>query len=206
MKCEASSKEHGATLVATILGVKKLPFQPRSTSLMTMDPSTDGKFEVLCNQILRTDSEYWEIRNKAVLGLTSLTLQYEGADAAKIQEIFNPNVFRMLKDPVKAVISDLRSQQIRDICIFLIKVSEITKDHMKSFLREAFNFILDGVKVPNRVMSGFVDHAILTMIKNTTFKSCIPSLLSEIQYSKAKLVREKCLVSYRSENHHVFFP
>jgi CLASP N terminal len=168
---------------------------------MTMDSSVDGKFEFLCNQILRTDSEFWEIRNKAVLGLTSLTLQYEGADTAKIQEIFNPNVFRMLKDPVKAVISDLRSQQIRDICMFLIKVSEITKDHMKSFLREAFNFILDGIKVPNRVMSGFVDNAILTMIKNTTFKSCIPSLLSEIQFSKAKLVREKCLVSPLSQNY-----
>jgi CLASP N terminal len=160
-----------------------------------MDSLIDGKVEVLCNQILKTDSEFWEIRNKAVLSLTSLISQYEGAEFSKIQEIFNSNVFRLLKDPVKSVISDLRSQQIRDICIFLIKFSEITKDHMKAFLREAFCFILDGIKVPNRVMSGYVDNAIMTMIKNSTFKSCIPLLVCEIRDSKAKLVREKCLVS-----------
>lgn len=161
---------------------------------MSVDSTIDGKVEILCNQIIKTDSEFWEIRNKAVLGLTSLIIQYEGADVSKVVEIFNPNVYRLLKDPIKAVISDLRSQQIRDICIFLIKLSEITKDHMKTFLREIFTFVLDGIKVPNRVMSGFVDNAIMTMIKNSTFKSCIPSLVSEIKDSKAKLVREKCLV------------
>lgn len=67
---------------------------------------------------------------------------------------------------------------------------------MKFLLRETFCFILDGVKVPNRVMSGYVDNAILTLIKNATFKSCIPSLVSEIRDSKAKMVRERCLVSY----------
>lgn len=161
---------------------------------MSSDSTIDAKVELLCNQILKTDSEFWETRNKAVVGLTNLISQYEGAEFSRIQEVFNPNVFRLLKDPIKAIISDLRSQQIRDVCIFLIKFSEITKDHLKFFLRETFCFILDGIKVPNRVMSGFVDNAILTMIKNTTFKSCIPSLVSEIQYSKAKLVREKCLV------------
>jgi hypothetical protein len=155
----------------------------------------DGKVEVFCNQILKTDSEFWEIRNKAVLGLTSLISSYEGADSNKIQEVFNSNVFRLLKDPVKDIVSDLRSQQIRDICLFLIKFSEVAKDHMKIFLRETFNSILEGVKVPNRVMSGYVDHAILTMIKNTTFKTCIPHLIFEIRDSKAKLVRERCLVS-----------
>ena len=157
--------------------------------------SIDAKVEALCNKILNTDSEFWEIRNKAVLGLTSLISQYEGADPSRVQDVFNSNVIRLLKDPIKAMISDLRSQQIRDICLFLIKFSEITKDHMKFLLRETFCFILDGVKVPNRVMSGYVDNAILTLIKNATFKSCIPSLVSEIRDSKAKMVRERCLVS-----------
>ena len=157
--------------------------------------SIDAKVEALCNKILNTDSEFWEIRNKAVLGLTSLISQYEGSDPSRVQDVFNSNVIRLLKDPIKAMISDLRSQQIRDICLFLIKFSEITKDHMKFLLRETFCFILDGVKVPNRVMSGYVDNAILTLIKNATFKSCIPSLVSEIRDSKAKMVRERCLVS-----------
>lgn len=162
---------------------------------MSLDNSIDAKVEALSIKILSTDSEFWEARNKAVLCLTTLILPYEGAESSRIQEVFNANVFRMLKDPIKDIISDLRSQQIRDICLFLMKFSEITKDHMKFLLRETFCFILDAVKVPNRVMSGYVDNAILTIIKNSTFKSCIPSLVSEIRDSKAKMVRERCLVS-----------
>ena len=164
---------------------------------MSLDNLMDSKVEALCIKILTTDSEFWEARNKAVLSLTSLIMPYEGAESSRIQEVFNTNIFRLLKDPIKDIISDLRSQQIRDVCLFLIKLSEITRDHMKLLLREIFCFILDAVKVPNRVMSGYVDNAILTMIKNTIFKSCIPSLVSEIRDSKAKMVRERCLVSER---------
>ena len=162
---------------------------------MSLDNLMDSKVEAFCIKILTTDSEFWEARNKAVLGLTSLIIPYEGAESSRIQEVFNTNIFRLLKDPIKDIISDLRSQQIRDVCLFLIKLSEITRDHMKLLLREIFCFILDAVKVPNRVMSGYVDNAVLTIIKNTTFKSCIPSLVSEIRDSKAKMVRERCLVS-----------
>ena len=66
---------------------------------------------------------------------------------------------------------------------------------MKLFLRDAFPHILEGVKVPNKVMSGYVDECILMMIKYTAFKTAIPVLAQEVAINKAKLVRERCLVS-----------
>lgn len=65
---------------------------------------------------------------------------------------------------------------------------------MKMLLRDIFTNILDGVKVPNKVMSGYVDECILEMIKHSTFKSAIPSIVNEIVNSKAKNLRERCLV------------
>ncbi len=67
---------------------------------------------------------------------------------------------------------------------------------MKLFLRDSFKNILDGVKVPNTVMSGYVDECIVTMIRHSTFKSAIPLIAIEIRENKAKYVRERCLVRF----------
>jgi hypothetical protein len=154
----------------------------------------EGRIEALCNVIVNSDAELWDARNKAVLEITAMITRYEGLDYARIPEIFTPSIFRLLKEPVKTLIVDLRSQQVRDTCLLLSKLSEVTKDHMKLFLRDIFVFLLDGIKVPNRVMSGYVDTTIMTIIKNTTYKGCIPLLVAELRDSKSKLVRERCMV------------
>jgi hypothetical protein len=61
-------------------------------------------------------------------------------------------------------------------------------------MRDMFGSILDGIKVPNKVMSGYVDECIIQLIKRATFKSCVPVLVQEIKDNKAKQVRERCLV------------
>ncbi len=153
----------------------------------------EGKIEKECQVILRTDSEEWDKRNKAMLNLTAIIAKYETATYQVIVDQFTTGVFRLLKDPVKSMISDLRSQQVRDTCLFLMKLAEITKDLMKYLLREIFQTVLDGIKVPNKVMSGFVDNCIIHIIKHTTFKSGLPILINELKENKAKFVRERCL-------------
>jgi len=117
----------------------------------------------------------------------------EGLPAAEINTYFSPNIFRILREPVKSMICDLRSQQVRDTCFFLSKLSSVCGDHIKGYLREIFGSILDALKVPNKVMSGFVDDCINNMIRNATFKMCIPMIVAEIKESKAKHVRERCI-------------
>jgi hypothetical protein len=155
--------------------------------------SFESRIETFCNIITATKSEDWDKRNNAVLNLTKLISECDGEETSKIQDLFNSNVFKLLKDPIKDLVSDLRSQQTRDVCLFLQKLSAVTKDHMRILLREIFQDILNGIKVPNYIMSSYVHETILILIKNCTFKTCLPLLLSEIKVNKAKLVREKCL-------------
>lgn len=65
----------------------------------------ESQIDQQCSLILRTDSEFWEIRNKAILQLTTIISTYKDADPSVIPEVFNANVFRMLKDPVKIMVN-----------------------------------------------------------------------------------------------------
>jgi hypothetical protein len=76
----------------------------------------------------------------------------------------------------------------------LMELSKICGERLKSFLRDAFPHILEGVKVPNKVMSGYVDECILSLIKTSVFKSALQPLSQEVKENKSKMVREKCLV------------
>jgi hypothetical protein len=74
-------------------------------------------------------------------------------------------------------------------------LAQVAGEKMKLFLRDSFPHILEGIKVPNKVMSSYVDECIFQMIKFTPFKSALPLLTQEARENKAKVVREKCLVS-----------
>eukprot|EP00428_Durinskia_dybowskii_P062261 CAMPEP_0170367926 /NCGR_PEP_ID=MMETSP0117_2-20130122/7183_1 /TAXON_ID=400756 /ORGANISM="Durinskia baltica, Strain CSIRO CS-38" /LENGTH=788 /DNA_ID=CAMNT_0010622557 /DNA_START=256 /DNA_END=2622 /DNA_ORIENTATION=+ len=91
------------------------------------------------------------------------------------------------------MILDLRSQQVRDTCHFVMKLAEVTGDRMKPFLRDSFSSILEGVKIPHKVTSGYIDECIIHLIKHVTFKSAIILVMHEVKESKSKVVRERCL-------------
>ncbi len=88
----------------------------------------------------------------------------------------------------------MRSQQVRDTCHFLITLAQVCGDHTKIVLRDTFVFVLDGLKIPGKVFSNYIDECILSLIRACTFKFCISSIVKEIKESKAKFVRERCLV------------
>jgi hypothetical protein len=161
---------------------------------MSSEAALESRVESLCTLIVKTDPEIWDIRNKAVSEMISLMSPYDGCSKEQIQELFSPNVFKHLKEPIKMLIADLRSQQVKEICSLISRLSELTKDHMKGLLRDTFSFILDGVKVPNKTISGYVDVCILSIIKNVVYKPGIPLLAAEVKENKAKQVRERCLV------------
>jgi hypothetical protein len=91
---------------------------------------------------------------------------------------------------------DLRSQQVRDTCQFLIKLSDILEEEqaMKVFLRDVFDTIFLALKAPHKLMSGYVDECIMSMIRNTTFKSGVQTICNEFKDSKSKPMRERSMV------------
>ena len=82
-----------------------------------------------------------------------------------------------------------------------MRLAEITGDRMKAFLRDSFATILEGVKIPHKVTSGYIDECIVHLIKHVTFKCAIVLVMHEIKESKAKLMRERCLVSYKKKSY-----
>jgi hypothetical protein len=65
---------------------------------------------------------------------------------------------------------------------------------MRNFLRETFESIYTASKVPNKVMSGYVDDCIISLIRHTTFRSSIQLITTEARESRSKGVRERCMV------------
>ena len=63
------------------------------------------------------------------------------------------------------MILDLRSQQVRDTCSFLIQLAKTGGDYLKLFWKEIFRDVLKAVQVPNKVMAGMVDDCIVEIIR-----------------------------------------
>ena len=157
--------------------------------------SFERRVQNYCTMISNNSPEFWEERNKAILGLISLVDDCEKNSASNINvtEYFNIKMFRLLKEPLKSMITDLRSQQVRDTCTFISVLSAACGDHIKFLMKEIFQTILDALKVQNRVMSGYIDDCICSLLRNSTLKLAIPLLINEFKDCKAKHVREKCL-------------
>lgn len=85
---------------------------------------------------------------------------------------------------------------MRDTCALLSVMVECFGDKLKLFMRDTFAAILEGIKVPNKVMSGYVDDCIMYLISNSTFKSAVPLITTEVRESKAKQVKERCMVTH----------
>jgi len=66
--------------------------------------SLESKIESLCEQILKTDSENWDAKNRAVLQITELVLEFDGRTPSDINDAFTPNLFRILKEPIKILV------------------------------------------------------------------------------------------------------
>lgn len=69
-----------------------------------MEESIESRVDILCQAILKTDSENWDAKNKAVLQLIDIVKGFENQSASVITETFSPVLFRTLKEPVKVLV------------------------------------------------------------------------------------------------------
>lgn len=67
------------------------------------DFDIEAKAEKLCDVIMKKD-EFWETKNKAILLLIDLVLPYENQADEVLDEVFSAGFFRLLKEPVKAMV------------------------------------------------------------------------------------------------------
>ena len=159
--------------------------------------SLETQGETFHGVILGKTAEYWEEKNEAMIKLTK-SVREVNLDTLSIEQQFTAKFFSFLKDPVKLMISDLRSQQVKEVCNLLTAIVEVTKEHVRTFLREIFVVVLDAIKVPHKLMSGYVDDFILVAIRNGSFKFMLAPINTEITENKSAKVRERCLVIFHA--------
>jgi hypothetical protein len=70
-----------------------------------MSDNLEEQVETLCHTILKTDVEYWDIRNRAVLQITELFRSYQKESPIVINEAFTTNLFRSLLQPIKSLVT-----------------------------------------------------------------------------------------------------
>lgn len=70
--------------------------------------SIEAKIDALCSTILKTDAEDWEKRNKAMLQLTDIAISFKDESVQAINDAFTANVFRMMKEPIKNMVSEIQ--------------------------------------------------------------------------------------------------
>jgi hypothetical protein len=87
-----------------------------------------------------------------------------------------------------------------------MRLAEVAGDRMKPFLRDSFSTILEGVKIPHKITSGYIDECVVHLIKHVTFKGAIVLFMHEIKESKSKIMRERCLVSFLLSGCNIFTP
>lgn len=69
-----------------------------------MTDSLESKFESLCVTILKPDIENWDHKNRAVIQMTELVKSYQDYSPSVIQDAFSPELYRMLKEPIKLLV------------------------------------------------------------------------------------------------------
>ena len=144
--------------------------------------------------VLGKTAEFWTEKHDACLKLTKTVESFADSSPDVIIEKFTISFFKFLKEPIRILILDLRSQQVKVVSSLLISLTEIAPDQLKYLIRDVYAAIFDAVKVPSKLMSGYVDECILIMIRNATLRFIIPSIVQEICESKAGKVREKFVV------------
>lgn len=63
----------------------------------------ESKVDTQGGVILKTDPEFWEIRQKALGALLNALDDYSSNDSS-LSSVFTPNAFRLLKEPIRSMV------------------------------------------------------------------------------------------------------
>ena len=156
--------------------------------------SLESQAESCAGIVLSKSAEFWEEKNEAMIKLTKSIKEYTDESNEVLNTQFTPQFFKFLVEPLRAMIADLRSQQVKEACNLITAISEASKDRMKVLLREIYVTLFDAIKVPHKLTVGHVDDTILSILRIGTFRFFIPHLVQEIGEHKSSKVRERFLV------------
>jgi len=147
----------------------------------------EAQLEVLSNQIL-TNSEDWEQRLDALVKMQELISNCNDL------KVFTPNVWRILKPPLQHTLKDLRSSLVREGCKTLESLVIVVGDEMRPLIRDILPTLIEILGSGNKVIQGFMDECISSIIRHSKFKQHINEFIDQVKNSRSKSLRENCMV------------
>lgn len=97
-----------------------------------MSGTLEHRIEQFHDLILKPDIENWDAKNRAILQLIELFKQYENESQTVISEVFTTECFRLLKEPVKLLVSQkVFSFSLTPSHLFSSFFRSLTSDHNK---------------------------------------------------------------------------
>uniref|UniRef100_A0A7R9UDW2 CAP-Gly domain-containing protein n=1 Tax=Pinguiococcus pyrenoidosus TaxID=172671 RepID=A0A7R9UDW2_9STRA len=145
--------------------------------------------EDVAQEILSNEDE-WEKRDAAVLRLSEA---FQGAeDVAEASADDLKSLWRVLKEPLKCVVTDLRSELVRDACAALEVLAAVTRDGFRPLLRDLMTHLVQNLANGNKLIARHSDESLQVLLHECRWRGAIQLLSEKLIQSRSKPQRESC--------------
>eukprot|EP00753_Platysulcus_tardus_P017957 PLAT6649.1.p1 GENE.PLAT6649.1~~PLAT6649.1.p1 ORF type:complete len:609 (-),score=252.90 PLAT6649.1:75-1778(-) len=107
-------------------------------------------------------------------------------------EDFSTDAARLLIPLLESQLTDLRSALVREACKALEAVSMAVGDGARPLVKALLPSLIDVAACANKVISGYADDCVRSLLQNTHVRRAIPRIVKLIRSSKSKGVRNNC--------------
>lgn len=144
------------------------------------------------------NTENWQERMTALGEMQRVFEQLEkDPPASTVAASLSTEVWKTLR-PLKAMIQDLRSQIVKEVCALLTTISRVTRDAMAPFLRDILPTLVEVRGSGNKVCGTYCGECLEAVVTQTVVKGPTLRLFVEILLdSKNKLIRLCCISCLR---------
>lgn len=142
----------------------------------------------------------WQERMNALLEMQKA---FDAMDQdGTLMGALSSDVWKTLK-PLKAMVQDLRSQIVKEVCALLTTISRTTRDAMAPFLREILVTLLEVRGSGNKVCGTYCGECIDTIVTQTVVKGpTLRMFVDMLLDSKNKLIRLSCITCMKIAVNH----
>ncbi|KAJ0397813.1 hypothetical protein P43SY_000893 [Pythium insidiosum] len=143
------------------------------------------------------NGDNWVERMHALSDIRQSFEAIADADGGDASALVDAALWRALK-PLKAMLQDLRSQIVKEVCVVLTTMARATKDAMAPFLRDVLPTLVEVRGSGNKVCGSYCAECIdalvaLVVVRGATLRLLVDTLVE----SKNKLIRLSCISASR---------
>ena len=136
----------------------------------------------------------WEKRDESVLALhDAVQAAIDGAATTPLPSLDDwREMGRILREPFKKLVADLRSELVRDACACLDAMASCAGDSLRQLLRDILPAMVGVLATGNKVIRGYMAECIDSVLRQVRYRGAVPLVRDIILTSRSKQQRESC--------------